>query len=153
MKEYWDSRLKLFMMRVKDPENFPKEMILEFTNRAKALNNEKIAPGDESHKIKSGSIDDEGLIQFELKDEYKNENTLNPIIESNNKGLQSNVLQPVDSSPTIIVANNNGGGETGGDQTVRVPATPPNTQDSGELVMTDDASNFKDHQKRTVKYF
>ena len=48
----------------------------------------------------------------------------------------------MDCSPTIIVANNDGGGEAGGDQTVRVPANTPNTQDSGELVPTDDASNF-----------
>jgi len=51
----------------------------------------------------------------------------------------------VDSSPTIIVANNGeggGGGEISGDQTVRMPANTPNTQDSGELVMTDDPSSF-----------
>ena len=48
----------------------------------------------------------------------------------------------MDSSPTIIVANNDGSGEVGDDQTVRVPASQPNTQDSGELVMTDDPSSF-----------
>ena len=118
--------------------------IRDSTNRAKALREEKISPEgpDDRYKLKSANIDEKGNIQFEAKDEYKDENTLNPIIESNNKGLQSNVFQPIDSSPTIIVANNDGGGEIGDDQTVRVPANQPNTQDSGELVMTDDPSSF-----------
>ena len=73
---------------------------------------------------------------------YENKKSIQPIIESNNKGLQSNVFQPMDNNPIIVVANNDGGGEIGDDQTVRVPANQPNTQDSGELVMTDDPSSF-----------
>ena len=147
MKEFWDSMLRQFMVKVKDPESFPKEMLLEYTNRAKALEQEKISPEgpDDRYKIKSGTVDDEGRFSgFELKDEYKT-GGVEPVLESDNKNLQGNVFQPVDSSPTIIVANNGegsgGGGETGNDA-VRVPANPPNTQDSGELMMTDDPSSF-----------
>ena len=144
-KEFWDSMLKQFIVLNADKtKDLPPKMLLEYTNRAKALREEKISPEgpDDRYKLKSANIDEKGNIQFEAKDEYKDENTLNPIIESNNKGLQSNVFQPIDSSPTIIVANNDGGGEIGDDQTVRVPANQPNTQDSGELVMTDDPSSF-----------
>ena len=91
------------------------------------------------------SLYESGIVKpvSKLTSEFTIENTnIEPIIESNNKGLQSNVFQPVDSSPTIIVANNDGGGEIGDDQTVRVPANQPNTLDSGVLVMTDDPSSF-----------
>ena len=78
----------------------------------------------------------------EIMESYNME-TIKPIIESDNKNLQSNVFQPMDNNQIIVVENNANQEASGtGNETVRVPANQPNTQDSGELVMTDDPSSF-----------
>lgn len=92
--------------------------------------------------LSMGNTYSEEIMKSYNMETVKSEKSIKPIIESDNKNLQSNLFQPMDSSPTIIVANNDGSGEVGDDQTVRVPASQPNTQDSGELVMTDDPSSF-----------
>ena len=95
MKEFWDSMLRQFMVLYADKtEDLPKEMLLEFINRAKALKQEKIAPGgpDDRYKLKSANIDEKGNIQFEVKDQYKT-GGLEPVLESNNKDLSSTIYQ------------------------------------------------------------
>ena len=91
--------------------------------------------------VKMG-IDMGNTFSPEIMESYNME-TIKPIIESDNKNLQSNVFQPMDNNPIIVVENNANQEPSGtGNEAVRVPANQPNTQDSGELVMTDDASNF-----------
>ena len=91
--------------------------------------------------VKMG-IDMGNTFSPEIMESYNME-TIKPIIESDNKNLQSNVFQPMDNNPIIVVENNANQEPSGtGNEAVRVPANQPNTQDSGELVMTDDPSSF-----------
>ena len=95
-----------------------------------------------------GKKDEMNLIEvdpnFDFDDNpYEKKKSIQPIIESDNKNLQSNVFQPMDNNPIIVVENNANQEPSGtGNEAVRVPANQPNTQDSGELVMTDDPSSF-----------
>ena len=95
-----------------------------------------------------GKKDEMNLIEvdpnFDFDDNpYEKKKSIQPIIESDNKNLQSNVFQPMDNNQIIVVENNANQEASGtGNETVRVPANQPNTQDSGELVMTDDPSSF-----------
>ena len=94
-KRFWDSMLRQFMVLNKDnTEDLPKEMLLEFINRAKTLREEKIAPGgpDDRYKLKSANIDEKGNIQFEVKDQYKT-GGVEPVLESDNKDLSSSLYQ------------------------------------------------------------
>ena len=95
-----------------------------------------------------GKKDEMNLIEvdpnFDFDDNpYEKKKSIQPIIESDNKNLQSNVFQPMDNNQIIVVENNANQEASGtGNEAVRVPANQPNTQDSGELVMTDDPSSF-----------
>ena len=95
-----------------------------------------------------GKKDEMNLIEvdpnFDFDDNpYEKKKSIQPIIESDNKNLQSNVFQPMDNNQIIVVESNGNQEASGtGNEAVRVPANQPNTQDSGELVPTDDASNF-----------
>ena len=95
-----------------------------------------------------GKKDEMNLIEvdpnFDFDDNpYEKKKSIQPIIESDNKNLQSNVFQPIDNNQIIVVESNGNQEASGtGNEAVRVPANQPNTQDSGELVPTDDASNF-----------
>jgi len=112
----------------------------------KLLGGELFTPGQpltEKQKmtVKMG-IDMGNTFSPEIMESYNME-TIKPIIESDNKNLQSNVFQPMDNNQIIVVENNANQEPSGtGNEAVRVPANQPNTQDSGELVMTDDPSSF-----------
>ena len=95
-----------------------------------------------------GKKDEMNLIEVDSnfdfdENPYEKKKSIQPIIESDNKNLQSNVFQPIDNNQIIVVESNANQEPSGtGNEAVRVPANTPNTQESGELVMTDDASNF-----------
>ena len=95
-----------------------------------------------------GKKDEMNLIEvdpnFDFDDNpYEKKKSIQPIIESDNKNLQSNVFQPMDNNQIIVVESNGNQEASGtGNEAVRVPANQPNTQDSGELVMTDAPASF-----------
>ena len=138
-KEFWDSMLRQFMVLNKDnTEDLPKEMLLEFINRAKTLREEKISPEgpDDRYKLKSAKIDEKGNIQFEAKDEYKT-GGVEPVLESNNKDLSSTIYQDlgidnlndtVSQLTTQNIAEN--GNAVDQNTAIPVPANEPQVSDA-----------------------